>query len=132
MKFNQSSHATFKMRSVRTSNHSMQKCKKNKMYEKRFTEGSVKTSSCRFAVETRRLLLSSFRASAVISWPFLSINFCITCKSCVQSHRVRINDYTQKNQSSSLASNDSLLSSLQYLEVHIKGLSKLVRISKKA
>ena len=41
----------------------------------RLTEGSVNTSSCLSAVDTTRLVLSPFNAMAVISCPFLSINF---------------------------------------------------------
>ena len=43
------------------------------------TAGSVKISNCLSAVDTTRLLLSVLSAMAVMSCPFLSINFWITC-----------------------------------------------------
>jgi hypothetical protein len=42
-------------------------------------------SNCLSAVDTTRLLLSVFSAMAVMSCPFLSINFCITCTASEKS-----------------------------------------------
>lgn len=47
--------------------------------EKALTAGSVKTRSWPSLVDTTRFVLSLFSVMAVMSWLFLSINFCITC-----------------------------------------------------
>lgn len=69
----------------------------------RLTAGSVKIINCLSAVETRRFVLSSFKARAVISCPSPSSNTWKTCKrkflsrSMFESKKTCIHDVHECN-----------------------------------